>query len=181
MNNVSKRGLDGGLVGSLYEIKTLPNTALQLVNAIYKQKDLSRAEAREMAEYLDERYGMSDYVPTFEPPKVTTIDIDEMLENLGESHFEYHPVGTTGEWRRFKEDLKAQLEQLLIEAREQDEYGNPMIQLNMYEAKAVANCLETLRANKLQGSYYDTGDWFLDVPRKVKAWLITLNNKAKEE
>lgn len=53
-----------GLKGSLYEIKVLPNTASQLVEAIFKQKDLSRAEAREMAAYLDERYGMSDYIPT---------------------------------------------------------------------------------------------------------------------
>ena len=55
---------DIGVTGSLYSIAVLPNTARQLVDAIYKQKDLKRSEAREMADYLDERYGMSDFVPT---------------------------------------------------------------------------------------------------------------------
>ena len=53
---------DSGLVVKVYKVHTLPNTALQLVDAIYKQKDLSRADARDMAAYLDERYGMSDFI-----------------------------------------------------------------------------------------------------------------------
>lgn len=58
-----------GLVGNLYEVSVLPNTASQLVEAVYKQKDLKRSEAREMAAYLDERYSMSDYVATSAAPK----------------------------------------------------------------------------------------------------------------
>lgn len=52
-----------GLVAKVYEISVLPNTARQLVEAIRDQKDLSMDEALEMADYLDERYKMSDYVP----------------------------------------------------------------------------------------------------------------------
>jgi hypothetical protein len=51
------------LVVKVYEVNTLPNTARQLVEAIRDQKDLSMDEALEMADYLDERYKMSDYVP----------------------------------------------------------------------------------------------------------------------
>lgn len=55
---------EDGLLGMVYEIKVLPNTARQLVEAIRDQKDLSMEEALEMADYLDDRYGMSDYVPS---------------------------------------------------------------------------------------------------------------------
>jgi hypothetical protein len=57
--------MDDGMTVNLYTIKVLPNTASQLVEAIFKQKDLSRAEIREMAAYLDERYSMSDYATDF--------------------------------------------------------------------------------------------------------------------
>jgi hypothetical protein len=55
---MSKKGLDA----TVYVIDTLPNTASELLEAVYKQKDLSRTEAREMAQYLDIRYGMTDMV-----------------------------------------------------------------------------------------------------------------------
>lgn len=51
-----------GLTGKLYGVAVLPNTASELVEAIYKQK-LSEAEALEMAQYLDKRYDMTSYVP----------------------------------------------------------------------------------------------------------------------
>lgn len=53
-----------GLVGDLYGISVLPNTATELAKAIYEQKDLSKEEAMEMAAYLDERYNMTGFVPT---------------------------------------------------------------------------------------------------------------------
>lgn len=52
-----------GLVGRMYEIRVLPNTASELAKAIYHQKGLSESEAMEMAEYLDNRYKMSGFVP----------------------------------------------------------------------------------------------------------------------
>jgi hypothetical protein len=52
-----------GLTGDLYEMKILPNTASELVKAIYEQKDLSQADAYDMAAYLDKRYKMSGWVP----------------------------------------------------------------------------------------------------------------------
>lgn len=52
-----------GLTTTLYEVNVLPNTARQLVEAMRDQKDLSIEEALEMADYLDKRYNMSDYVP----------------------------------------------------------------------------------------------------------------------
>jgi len=70
---------EDGLTGNVYEIKVLPNTASQLVEAIYKQKDLSRAEAREMAQYLDDRYNMSDYVPL--TPSINNKKKDFRLNN----------------------------------------------------------------------------------------------------
>jgi hypothetical protein len=51
-----------GLVADVYEIKVLPNTATQLVEAIYEQKDLTREDAYDMADYLDKKYGMTDYI-----------------------------------------------------------------------------------------------------------------------
>lgn len=58
---------EDGLTVDLYEISVLPNTARQLVEAIRDQKDLKMEEALEMADYLDERYGMSDYIPANQP------------------------------------------------------------------------------------------------------------------
>lgn len=55
-----------GVTGDLYEISVLPATCRELVDAIYKQKDLSRSEAREMADYLDEKFNISPYVPVKE-------------------------------------------------------------------------------------------------------------------
>jgi len=52
-----------GITGKVYEIKVLPNTATQLLEAVYNQKDLSRAEARAMAQYLDDKYNMGEYIP----------------------------------------------------------------------------------------------------------------------
>ena len=56
-----------GLQGRVYGISVLPNTARQLVEAIQTQPDLSKENALEMADYLDQRYGMSDYIPTNHP------------------------------------------------------------------------------------------------------------------
>ena len=52
-----------GVTGNMYEVKVLPSTASQLLEAVYTQKDLSRAEAREMAQYLDDKYDMTEYIP----------------------------------------------------------------------------------------------------------------------
>jgi hypothetical protein len=67
-----------GLTAKVYEVKVLPNTARQLVEAMRDQKDLSIEEALEMADYLDERYKMSDFVPV-------------TLKNFGE--------GMDGSWK----------------------------------------------------------------------------------
>jgi hypothetical protein len=53
-----------GITGDVYEISVLPNTATELAEAIYNQKDLSKKDAMDMAGYLDKRYGMSGFVPT---------------------------------------------------------------------------------------------------------------------
>lgn len=53
-----------GLEGRIFSISVLPNTATQLVKAIYTQNELSKKDAYDMAGYLDKRYKMSDYVPT---------------------------------------------------------------------------------------------------------------------
>lgn len=63
-----------------------------------------------------------------------TKTIDELLEELGEDNFEYHPVGTTGEWRRFKamvvQDIREAIERAGMsagcEACWSDDYGKCM-------------------------------------------------------
>jgi len=52
-----------------------------------------------------------------------------------------------------------------VEARKTDEYGNPVVVLNLYEAQSVADLIKKV------GNSYNTGDWFMDVPMKVTAAL----------
>lgn len=40
---------------NIYSVNTLPNTVRELVESIYNQKDLSREDAFDMADYLDEK------------------------------------------------------------------------------------------------------------------------------
>lgn len=60
-----------GLVGKIYGVKVLPNTATELAIAIYEQKDLSIEDAMDMALYLDDRYKMTGNIPTSRPDPST--------------------------------------------------------------------------------------------------------------
>lgn len=62
MNKIMSKGL----TGDLYEIKVLPSTVRELVEAIQNQPDLSKEDALEMADYLDNKYKISPYVPVEE-------------------------------------------------------------------------------------------------------------------
>lgn len=57
-----------GLTGTLYQVAVLPATVRELVEAVYNQKYLKQEEALEIADYLDEKYNISPYVPTNSPP-----------------------------------------------------------------------------------------------------------------
>lgn len=49
-----------------------------------------------------------------------------------------------------------------------DQYGATFICLNYYEANAIQKLLENLAKEIKPG--YDTGDWFHDLPPKIKKW-----------
>lgn len=66
-----------------------------------------------------------------------------------------------------------QLVELYREAGEADEYGNPMIQLNIYEAEHVSHLIKNSDPQR-----FDTGDWFKDVPFKIEKKLKELANEA---
>lgn len=51
-----------------------------------------------------------------------------------------------------------------------DQYGNPYICLNFYEAQRVSELIGKLDAAD-QNRYYDTGDWWIDLPAKIIKWM----------
>lgn len=100
-------------------------------------------------------------------------EINEYLER-----FRANPSSANKERYNLFAYIDSLLDASIVEARQTDEYGNPMIQLNMYEAKAVAECLEKL-VDYRERNLFDTGDWFLDVPRKVNMWLKALSKRQQ--
>ena len=52
-----------GLTGEVYGMVILPSTVRELVEAIYNQPDLPVSDVFDMADYLDQKYKISPYVP----------------------------------------------------------------------------------------------------------------------
>lgn len=50
-----------------------------------------------------------------------------------------------------------------------DQHGNEYICLSKYEANAIMRLLENLEKERKPG--FDTGDWFHDLPPKIRKWL----------
>lgn len=50
-----------------------------------------------------------------------------------------------------------------------DQYNNDYIALNQYEAGAVLNLIDKLQNGETDN--FDTGDWYHDLPEKIKKWL----------
>lgn len=69
---------------------------------------------------------------------------------------------------------KQKILQKMNEARQTDEYGNPMIQLNMYEAENVCHLIKNSDPQR-----FDTGDWFRDVPFKIDQRLKSLEKSGE--
>lgn len=72
--------------------------------------------------------------------------------------------------------LKTLLRRVEVEARQTDEYGNPIIQLNMYEAEAVAHLIKNSDPAR-----FDTGGWFHDIPFKIEKRLAELKALKEEK
>lgn len=90
-------------------------------------------------------------------------------------------LGMIGTIHPLKEQAAHSINQLIAqkqsEARQTDEYGNPIFFLNRYEAEAVMKLIKRLQ---LSGGDFNTGDWFTDVPYKIDKWLEALKSKAGE-
>lgn len=100
----------------------------------------------------------------------TDSPLDGILDKLHQQYeMEYgmhkKPLKTT----KVKQAIEQYCHKQVIEARKTDEYGNPMIQLNMYEAEAVSHLIKNSDPQR-----FDTGDWFRDVPFKIEARLAEL-------
>ena len=59
----------------------------------------------------------------------------------------------------------SQYEPIVVE----DEYGNKYLCINFYEATSVKNLITELRRDKV--TKYNTGDWWLDLPIKIRGFL----------
>lgn len=111
---------------------------------------------------------------------MTRQDIDKEIDELYTREPMFHSgYGHTipSDFNDYEEAWKAKLSSLLQRARQFDEFGNPIVVLNMYEAKAVAKCLKSLVPLQV----YDTGDWFRDVPFKIEQRIKALNEPKEGE
>lgn len=118
-----------------------------------------------------------DHAPLNTTPSEAEIDdLDEILIDYARAVKTSTLIRTSQ-----KEEAKSKIQRMIVEARQADEYGNPMIQLNMYEAQHIMVLLEELKNNPEVYAQVKTvnshGDWFHDVPYKIKKRFAELERK----